>query len=314
MKGSYTFDFEAIEKLSSHIRFGGSSWTYPGWKGLIYKREYRSDKNFTQNAFEEYAHFPLFRTVGIDRFFYTPPSVQLLKDYDEKSPDGFLWVSKVWERITIPRFPKHPRYGSHAGLDNPYFLNPNLFGEEVLGPYEEANVLNKTGPFVFQFPWISPNLLSSSEFLAKLSEFLHKIPTSFRYAIEVRNAEYLSPPYFQILNEANATHCFNHWNSMPPLHEQMKRAVDGGSLQAPFYVARILTPLGITYQEAVKKFEPYEEIRQANPVMRRDVVRLIKRAFSRQVMAFVIVNNRSEGNSPMTIDAISRMAVKALGL
>ena len=41
--------------------------------------------------------------------------------------------------------------------------------------------------------------------------------------------------------------------------------------------------------------------------MRRDVVRLARRAMERNVPAFVLVNNRAEGNAPLTINAIGRM-------
>ena len=310
----YEFDFENIEKLSPLIHFGGSSWTYPGWKGLIYHKEYRSEKAFTQNTFEEYANFPLFRTVGIDRFFYSPPKVKLLQEYAEQSPEDFKWVSKVWERITVPEFPKHPRYGQSAGKKNSDFLNADLFCSEVLAPYEKAKVQEKTAPFVFQFPWIAAHLLGADEFIDRLGGFLNQLPKSFQYATEIRNREFLAPKYFEVLNNSGATHCFNHWTNMPALAIQMKRAAEAGGLKAPFYVSRILTPHGLSYQQAVKKFEPYEKVQQPNPDMRRDVVRLIKRALERKVTAFVIVNNRSEGNSPMTIDAICRLAVNSLGV
>lgn len=311
---SSSFSLQNIEKLSPNIRFGGSSWTYPGWKGLIYFKDYPSDRAFTQNSFEEYAHFPLFRTVGIDRFFYTPPKATLLTEYDEHSPDDFKWVSKVWERITIPHFPKHPRYGKDAGRSNPDFLNANLFCREVLAPYEHAKVEEKTGPFVLQFPWIASSLLAAPDFFGHLKAFLEQLPSHFSYATEIRNREYLTVEYFDLLNRCSATHCFNHWTNMPPLAVQMKHAAEAGGLTAPFFVARILTPLGLSYQQAVKRFEPYKQVQLPNPEMRRDVVRLIKRALEKNITAFVIVNNRAEGNSPMTIDAISTLAVETLGL
>ncbi|HZE74242.1 MAG TPA: hypothetical protein VE091_02965, partial [Gemmatimonadales bacterium] len=40
------------------VLFGSSSWNYPGWKGLVYHREYRS-KGASARMLEEYARFPL---------------------------------------------------------------------------------------------------------------------------------------------------------------------------------------------------------------------------------------------------------------
>ena len=55
------------------IRFGTSSWTYPGWKGLVYHRDY-GGKGTAAPMLAEYSEFPLFRTVGIDSSFYGPPT------------------------------------------------------------------------------------------------------------------------------------------------------------------------------------------------------------------------------------------------
>ena len=301
------FDLEGAKILPPLIRFGTSTWTYPGWKGLIYKRPYRSEKMFNAESLREYASIPLFRTVGIDSTFYGPPKASTLHSYSSMVPEHFKWVSKVWERITVPVFPTHPRYGSRAGKVNEDFLNSAIFIEEVLPPYLAPEVLPHTGPFVFQFPHISPFVMKEGRFLSRLRTFLSCLPQTLRYALEIRNPELLSPEYFSVLNDTGATHCFNHWTGMPPLREQMVAAANAGGLSAPFFVSRILTPLGIPYEKAVELFSPYNEIRRENSSMRADVVRLIKRALDRQAEAFIIVNNRSEGCSPLTIDAIGRM-------
>lgn len=297
----------AVEALPPNIRFGGSSWTYPGWKGLIYHREYKNDREFRAKSLEEYAQCPLFRSVGIDSAFYNPPSEELLVRYAGQLPPGFQWVEKVWERITIPKYPTHPRYGEDRGKVNPDFLNPELFIDAVLSPHKLEPVRPHVGPFVFQFPTIRRDIMDGREFIARLGEFLSALPRDFRYATEIRNPEFMAPEYFETLNRHGVTHCFNHWHIMPPLVEQMKRAAMAGGLNADFYVARILTPLGVSYEGAVKLFEPYDRVKKPNEPMRRDVVRLMKRAVERNADAFILVNNRSEGNSPGTISAIAEM-------
>jgi len=309
---SFQFDFEAARKLPTNIRFGTSTWTYPGWKGLVYFNDYKSEKAFKLDTLREYSAFPWFRTVGIDSFFYGPPKPQTLVEYAKRVGEDFLWVSKVWERLTIPLFPKHPRYGKFSGLANPDFLNAEVFVKSVLEPYRSAHVLPHTGPFVFQFPHIAKRFMDLGQFLSKLDLFLAALPKEFRYSLEIRNPEYLLAPYFETLNAHGATHCFNHWHLMPPLHEQMKAAAEAGGLQADFYVARILTPKNVSYEQAVKMFEPYDTIKVENPEMRKDVLRLIRRAMETKRSAFVIVNNRAEGNSPMTINAIGKEFVENL--
>ncbi len=298
---------EKVKQIPPSIRFGTSTWTYPGWKGSIYKREYKNEKEFKKLSLQEYASMPIFRTVGIDSTFYSPASSKLLADYAQLLPADFTWVSKVWERLTIVQYPKHARYGALAGKANPDFLSAQLFIEKVLAAYKEPAVLPHTGPFVFQFATINPKVLKQSQFFEQLAKFLKALPGEFRYAFEIRNPDYLCPDYFAVLNESQATHCFNHWNYMPSLKIQMQKAADAGGLKSNFFVARLLTPHGISYEQAVKLFAPYDAIKRPNPEMRADAVRLVKRALERNADAYIIVNNRSEGNAPQTISAIIQM-------
>ena len=72
----------------------------------------------------------------------------------------------------------------------------------------------------------------------------------------------------------------------------------------PFTVLRLLTPLKMSYDAAKKRAEPYNKIVEELPEMRRDTVDLVKRAMADKRRAYVIVNNRSEGNAPLTIQAL----------
>ncbi|MBX7144379.1 MAG: DUF72 domain-containing protein [Oligoflexia bacterium] len=291
---------------ANRIFFGTSSWNYPGWKGLVYKRTYKSKAEFSRSALEEYSHFPAFTCVGVDHAFYRPPPLEQLQGYVKQTPDTFRWLCKVWERITIPKYPTHPRYGENRGKVNPDFLNAELFSQEVLASYAaDMSVQKRTGPFIFQFPTINQKVLKREEFFERLAAFLQHIPREFQYAVEIRNREYLSTEYFKLLNEfEHVTHCFNHWYIMPALIDQMRCAAEAGGIRAPFYVARALTPLGVKYEEAVKLFSPYDTIKQENQTMRADLARLVHRALETQRSAYVLVNNRAEGCAPLTIMAV----------
>ncbi len=73
---------------------------------------------------------------------------------------------------------------------------------------------------------------------------------------------------------------------------------------APFTVPRLLTPLKMSYEAAKKRAEPYTKIVGELPEMRRDTVELVKKAVGEKRKAYVLVNNRSEGNAPLTIQAL----------
>ena len=91
---------------------------------------------------------------------------------------------------------------------------------------------------------------------------------------------------------------------MPPLVEQHTRL---GSFTAPFSVLRLLTPLKMAYEAAKKRAEPYTKIVEELPQMRREAVQLARQAVSQGRHAYVLVNNRSEGNATLTVQALAEM-------
>ena len=60
----------------------------------------------------------------------------------------------------------------------------------------------------------------------------------------------------------------------------------------------------MSYEAAKKRAEPYRKIVEVLPEMRRDTVDLVKKAVGEKRQAYVLVNNRSEGNAPLTIQAL----------
>jgi len=76
---------------------------------------------------------------------------------------------------------------------------------------------------------------------------------------------------------------------------------------APFTVLRLLTPLKMSYEAAKKRAEPYTKIVAELPDMRRDTVALIQQSIRLAKPAYVLVNNRSEGNAPTTIQGLVEM-------
>jgi uncharacterized protein YecE (DUF72 family) len=299
-------DRAALERLGSKIppsiRFGTSTWNYPGWQGLVYHQDYGT-KGAAARMLREYADFPLFRTVGIDSSYYGPPTETVLRSYAEHLPRGFPCVSKVWGQITVQTFTK-AQDEQRAGKANPDFLNPDLFIEEIYQPYQR-HFADNTGPFVFEFQTIAKySRMSAERFADRLDEFFSELPRDAQYAVEVRNEEFLTPMYFAVLREHGVAHVFSSWTRMPPLGHQLDLP---GSLTAPFIIARALLRPGRTYDEAVDAFAPYDRIREPNPKLRRDLVRLVEMARQTQLPAYLLVNNRAEGSAPLTIAAVAEM-------
>lgn len=294
--------------LPALVRFGTSSWTYPGWHGLVYRREYKG-RATSAPMLEEYARWPLFRTVGIDSSFYRPPDGATLDAYARALPDGFPCVSKVWHELTVHTWTK-VQDKARAGQRNPHFLDAPLFLDAVLGPCTE-HFGGHMGPFVFEFQQVPSRArggLDPDEFADRLDAFFGALPAGGPWAVEVRNAEFLTPRYFAVLREHGVAHVFNSWTRMPTIGEQLDlpEVVTGTCL-----VARALLKPGRTYAEAVDAFAPYDRIREAQPGLRADLVRLIRTALALRLPAYVIVNNRAEGSAPLTIVAVARMLLAA---
>jgi uncharacterized protein YecE (DUF72 family) len=296
-------DFTALaRRIPSLVRFGASSWNYPGWRGLVYHRDYEG-KGASARMLEEYSAFPLFRTVGIDSSFYAPPTEEVLGSYAERLPAGFPCVSKVWNQVTVHTFAK-PLDRARAGKVNPDFLSPEVFLEAVYQPYQQF-FADHAGPFVFEFQAIGRGTgLGPSEFADRLDGFFSALPREGQYAVEVRNDEFLTPMYFAVLREHGVAHVFNSWTRMPAIGDQLDLP---GSISAPFIVARALLRPGRTYDEAVDAFAPYDRIQEPNPELRHDLLRLIDTAVKTRIPAYLLVNNRAEGSSPLTVAAVARM-------
>ena len=289
------------DEYKNYIHFGTSSWAFEGWKGIVYFKDYPSGR-FKKDCLAEYAADQRFDTVGMDLFFYQPPTESILEHYARQLPPNFKTCSKVWDQLTIFRYPNHPRYGKMKGQINPNFLNAEIFVNKVLKPYQQA-FYDHTGPFIFEFQYMKATDKSVEEFSIDLDKFFAAIPKEFQYSVEIRNKNFLKSNYFNVLQEHNVGHVFNQWSYMPPISEQIKY----NSVTTDFIVARILTPIGMSYQQTVKNFEPFDKIINPLPAMRADVMKLVEIAVKSKKIAYLLINNRVEGCAPRTIEELQMM-------
>jgi len=282
------------EAMPSNVRLGTSSWTFPGWAGLVYHRRYPNQRAFVRESLEEYVRFPLFRTVGIDRSFYAPLGADELRSYARVMPEGFLAVMKVWSELTTRVFPR----GDRAGQVNRSFLDPERFAAEVAAPVDAA-FRERLGVFLVEIP-PAPGKVNVKGFAARVDAFLREAP-AYRYAFELRDRRLLAPEYLEVLRKHGASHVFNYWSWMPDLREQMRRVA---AIPSDTVVVRLMIPPGKRYEDLKRRFDPFDRIHEVQQGMRADVEELVRRADGRET--FVIVNNKVEGSSPRTVRALAR--------
>ncbi len=291
---------------SENIFIGTSSWKYEGWLGQIYSRNrYLTRGRFSQKRFQdeclsEYAE--TFPVVCGDFSFYQFPSEQYWRKLFGSAPPTLQFAFKVPEDVTVKQFPRHPRYGPRAGDDNSSFLDAPLFQTaflDLLAPYQP-----RVAALILEFGSFPEAVLmrTSARFSGNSIRSWPHSPGNFRYAVEIRNPEFLSPEYFACLRSHRVAHVLNAWTRMPEIGAQMHLR---DAYTADFTVARALLRRGRAYEEAVAKFTPYSHVQDPNPETRDALRLLIARARDRHEPSYIFVNNRLEGNAPETIEAIT---------
>jgi len=293
------------------VFLGTSSWKYPGWRGQLYDearyvwRGRWSESRFEKLCLTEYAE--VFPTVCVDAAYYKFPGPRYLPELAGMVPAHFQFTLKVTDQITLKRFTNLPRFGIRAGQANPDFLNADLFQRAFLSASEPCR--SQIGLLIFEFSKFYPaDFERGRDFVEALDTFLAQLPPGWRYGVEIRNRHFLKPEYFAILAKHHVAHIFNSWQDMPALTEQL--AVAESRTTPDFFGARLLLKPGRKYEEAVKAFSPYNEIKDPYPEGREAGAALVGQARKSQGRSkgYIYVNNRFEGNALETITAIIERA------
>ena len=168
-----------------------------------------------------------------------------------------------------------------------------------------------TGPIVLEFPpGPRGSAPAAAGFADALDRFLEQLPREFEYAVEVRDRALLTPAYAAVLARHRVAHTYNYWSAMPmPLAQADVVSPDA----APFAVVRLLLKPGTWYEDQRDLFRPFNRLVAPDEPMRDEVVQLTATALRRGRRVYVLVNNKAEGSSPLTIEALAeRLAASAL--
>jgi uncharacterized protein YecE (DUF72 family) len=245
----------------------------------VYDRE-ASQTTLSRHGLRAYSRNPLLRAVAIDRTYYGPIPASEFRAYAEQVPESFRFLVKAHEALTRP--------GEHY-LDRRYAI------EEVIGPAVEG-LGAMAAVLLLQFPPQSVrNLGGPLRFAEDVNGFLRDLPRDVLYALEIRNAELLTPRYVEALEESKACHCYNVHPSMPDVAEQAKRTA---GTRFPALVVRWMLRRDRDYEEAREDFRPFDRLAAEDSSSRAAVARLCRETAD---PAFVIVNNKAEGSAPLSV-------------
>jgi uncharacterized protein YecE (DUF72 family) len=293
------------EQLPPGLYLGTSSWTFPGWKGLVYDRQ-ATPARLSREGLVAYAQHPVLRTVGVDRTFYAPIPASTFTEYAAQVPPGFRFLVKAHEACTLARWPVHPRYGDLRGQPNDRFLDAAYARDLVVAPFVEG-LGEKAGPLVFQLPPQDPRELGGvGPFVERLHAFLCALPRGPLYAVEVRNEALLTEALAQALADVGACPVLAAWKDMPPVERQALRT---RALHAPALVVRWMLPPHLDYEEARKRYFPFDRLVEEDLRTREAIARACVAALRASRPVFVTLNNKAEGSAPLSALQLARSVI-----
>ena len=291
---------ELAARLPASLRLGTSSWSFPGWDGLVYAGRLRAD-DLSRDGLVAYARHPLLRAAGIDRTFYAPLDAAGFARHAAQVPGDFRFLVKASQLCTFPALREGGRPG--AARSNPRFLESGFARDAVVAPAVEG-LGQRLGVLLFQFPPLPPaETRQPGRFAERLASFLGALPRGPPYAVEIRNRELLQPAYATALSASGAAHGFTIHPTMPPLEIQAE--VLPVETQ-PGLVVRWMLGHGRGYEEARDLYAPFDRLAAPDPESRASIAALVARAVRAGKEGLVVVNNKAEGSSPLSIVELAR--------
>jgi uncharacterized protein YecE (DUF72 family) len=262
------------------IRIGTSAFTAAGWESSFYPKGMKPAEYLTHYSTR-------FDTVEVDSTFYRIPSAAVVNGWARKVPDGFLLAAKVPQIIT------HDKIVIECDDDVKHFVDTM----SLMGP--------KLGPILFQFGYFNKKAFKTGDdFLARLEKFLKCLPGGPKYALEIRNKNWLSKPFFDLLRSHNVAFALIDQAWMPRVSELFEKF---DPITADFTYIRWLgdrkaiEALTETWDKTIvdRKKDLQEWVKYTYQIQRRGVT------------VFGYANNHYAGHAPATIELFQKLYAKA---
>ena len=257
--------------VQQNIRLGTSAFTAAGWEGSFYPAGMKPADYLSYYATR-------FDSVELDNTFYRAPSKSTVEGWARKTPDGFVFAAKVPQVIT------HEKILMDCDEELKQFVETmDLLGQ-------------KLGPLLFQFGYFNKSVFRGmDEFLARLRPFLKKLPKDHKFAVEIRNKNWLVPQFADALRERGVALALIDQSWMPRPAQWFEKF---DPITADFtYVRWLGDRKGI--EEQTKVWDKVIVDRKADLTEWAEILGKVRK---RKIQIYAYANNHYAGYGPATVE------------
>lgn len=313
------------QRLPPGLRLGTSSWSFPGWAGLVWDQPYAEAK-LAKQGLAAYCQHPLLRSVSLDRAFYRPMTEPEYAKLAAQVSDDFRFVVKVPSMISDALIRVSEGEQAGQGLQpNPHFLDAALFEQACLQPALRG-LGKKLGALVLQMSPIPAQLFDASGVFKRFEALalvlaaqnaMKDIAPEAVFAVEVRNPQFLQgacrDELAALLKASGATYCLGLHAKLPPIEEQLPilRQLWPGPLVCRWNLHSKHGKFG--YQAAKDSYEPFNQLVDEDLATREVLAKVIAGTLKGGKSVLVTINNKAEGSAPLSVQRLAEAVAERLG-
>jgi uncharacterized protein YecE (DUF72 family) len=299
--------------FGGRLYLGTSSWSFGGWRGLVWDDHEYSDADLARHGLTAYARHPLLRTVSLDRTFYRAIDAATYERFARQVPEDFRFVVKAPSEIT-DAVVRAPDNGAPL-IDNPWFLDAQRALALAVRP-AVAGLGANLGVLVFQLSPLPVAWLRNPNALHERLEALWRavvpaLPAPALAALELRDARILTPRLTAQLAAHGVRYCIGLHDRMP---DALRQATTARSAGRGDLVCRWNLQQGLRYNQAKAQWAPFDRLQAADPSTREALAKAVVATLAEGYRAFVTINNKAEGSAPLSVVELAKAIVREAGL
>ena len=260
-----------------NVYVGTSGWAYPDWLGSFYPADSKPE-----DLLPYYARY--FRAVEIDSTYYTVPARSVVARWKENTPPEFIFAAQVPGVIT------HQKVMKDCQRELTTFLNSlDLLGDRL-------------GPLLLQFPYFNRNTFASrAQFDKLLQPFLKALPKDFNFALKIRNKNWISWDFLELLRDHSVAFVLVAQAWMPNI-DVLARALD--LLCADFFYARFI---GDRKEVKTQRWDNLTEDKTSDLIV---WIEELKKIAERASRTYAFLTNHYAGFAPGSVELFQELWLK----